>query len=408
MGRACQFICVTACLLCAGAQAQQLESLRIRITNTVGGAIEISSDGGKSWCLQGRVTVPAGTVNRSSYTAAGWAQDGHIAATAVNAIHIKVASNPETGRPMTVSIVPGGEVVGAATRQRSSSIFTNIPGGCGIFGGGLGPYVNNQVLLQREGAPAPLPPDYTPHENDVLIIVRTEPLRLPHYAIFENRVGGQVSLDYGNGLEPVGLVDRPVSGIGRFEGSMYAWPGRIRANHPGVIDVSTAPRGTIGGFQIIPRAHAQSPELAYVLAGHQWMIIGPFSDGDWAGVPPFFSGSILPSYRPDDILGDHDNWAERVLSRAMVQVRFDDGPWELMPRIGFSADPSRGSRGAESRGRRGDWLICADPRGGPLPLAQRDLADHALDGVTHVRIAFPQMTFPPSRSPGFDAGEMSQ
>lgn len=408
MGRACEILVFIACLSCAAGEAQHTESLRLRITNAVGGPIEISTNGGMSWYLQGQVTAPADTVNRSSYTAAGWAEDGHIAATAVNAIHIKVAANPDTGRPMTISVVPAGEIVGAATRQPSSSIHTTIPGGCSIFGGGLGPYVNNRVLLQRRGEVIPLPREYTPLESDVLVIIRTEPLRLPKYAVFENWSGGKVSLDFGAGYEPVGVVDRPVTGVGRFEGSRYAWPGRIRANHPGVIDISTAPRGAVGGFQIIPRSHARSPELAYVLTGHQWMVIGPSSEGDWAGTPPFFSSTILPSYRPDDIVGGHVDWMERVLSRAMVQVKYGDGPWELMPRIGFSPASCSSSLGAESRGRQAAWLITGDPHGRPLDPTQRELADHALEGVSQIRIAFPQATFPPSGSMPPAAGGMDQ
>ena len=136
---------------CGLVHAQGRESLRLRVTNAVGGAIEASTDGGATWQRLGSVTVPADRVNPASYTAAGWAQDSCIAATAVNAIHIKVAANPKTGRPMTLSLVPGGEVLGAATRQRSSAIVTDIPGGASIFGGGLGPYVNSPVLLERVG-----------------------------------------------------------------------------------------------------------------------------------------------------------------------------------------------------------------------------------------------------------------
>ncbi|MCE5237111.1 hypothetical protein LLH23_01290 [bacterium] len=413
----CALLLLAHPLLCSAAP---IESLRLRITNAVGGAVEVSADRGVTWERLGSVTVPADRVNPASYTAAGWARDSHVAATAVNAIHIKVAANPQTGRPMTLSITPGGEMIGAATRQRSSAIVTDLPGGSGIFGGGLGPYVNSPVYVAvRRGrvpppdtsgavqAPAPqtLPPDYQPHDGDVLLIVRNEPARLPLYAVFENRAGGTITLDYGAGPVAAGMVDRPVTGIGRFEGGLYSWPGRIRANHPGVIDVSTAPHGMIGGFQIIPRQHARSPEMAYVASGHQWMVIGPADSGqgaptpaleDFAGQPPFFSETILPSYRPDDILGRYADWVQRVWARAMVQVRYGDGPWELMPRIAFSDRVVESNAERADRGRHGLWLIPGRPRGGRAMEQQtRELADHALDGVTHLRIVFPLTTFPP-------------
>ena len=413
----CVLLLLAHPLLCSAAPA---ESLRLRVTNAVGGAVEFSADRGATWQRLGSVTVPADRVNPASYTAAGWARDSHVAATAVNAIHVKIAANPQTGRPMTLSITPGGETIGAATRQRTSAIVTDLPGGSGIFGGGLGPYVNSPVYVaagQGVGprpdtsggvqAPAlqPLPPDYQPHDGDVLLIVRNEPTRLPLYAVFENRAGGAITLDYGAGPVAAGAVDRPVTGVGRFEGGLYSWPGRIRANHPGVIDVSTAPHGMIGGFQIIPRQHAHSPEMAYVASGHQWMVIGAADSGggaqppaprDFAGQPPFFSEAILPSYRPDDILGDYADWVQRVWARTLVEVRYGDGPWELMPRIAFSDRAAESNAERTDRGRHGLWLIPGRPRGGRAMEQQtRELADHALDGVTHLRIVFPLTTFPP-------------
>jgi len=407
----------TGLRVCDAASAQGQESLRLRITNSVGGAVEASADGGRTWQRLGSVTVPADRVNAASYTAAGWARDSAVAATAVNAIHIKVAANPQTGRPMTLSIVPGGKVVGAANRRRSSAIFTDIPGGGTIFGGGLGPYVNSPVFLERVGgfvsnprgfgdepAYAPLPPNYQPHDGDVLLIIRYEPVRLPYDAVFENRAGGSVTVDYGDGPVTVGVVDRPVTGIGRFEGAIYAWPGRIRANHPGVIDVSTAPHGRVGGFQIIPREHAASPEMSYAKTAHAWMIVGPLAPDatGWAGQPPLFSGTILPSYRPDDVTGGYADWVQRLWSRTMLQVRYNDGPWELMPRIAFSDDARVSNAEAAQRGRRRLWLIPSSSRPGrPMTKEAAALADHALEGVTHIRLVFPQMPFP-FPSPGDD------
>jgi hypothetical protein len=374
------------------------ESLRLRITNSVGGAVEASTDRGRTWQRLGSVIVPADRVNPASFTAAMWAQDSAIAATAVNAIHIKVANNPQNGRPITLSIVPGGALVGAATRQRSSAIFTDIAGGGSIFGGGLGPYVNSPVFL--EPSLVPLPPDYQPRNGDVLLIIRDEPLRLPFTVTFENRRGGSVSVDYGEGPVVLGVTDRPVTGVGRFEGGVHSWWGRVRANHPGVIDISTAPHGMVGGFQIIPRKHAESPEMAYAKTGHAWMIVGPLSGNanGWAGEPPLFSSTILPSYRPDDMTGEHADWVQRLWSRTMVQVRYNDGPWELMPRIAFSDKVTVSNAEQSRRGRQRLWLISTASLSGRLAGEAAQLADHALQDVTHIRIVFPQATFPPLKS----------
>lgn len=375
------------------------ESLRLRITNAAGGLIEASRDGGKTWLLLGHVTQPALKVNRASYTAAGWAHDSAIAATATNALHIKIAENPETKRPMTLSIVPEGKTVGAAVRQASATMYTDLEGGGTIFGGGLGPYVNSPVFLLRDGIPTPLPPTYEPAVGDVWLIVRYDPVRLPTSATFENRAGGTIELDYGGETAVVGVVDKPVTGIGRFEGAIYAAGGRIRANHPGVIDVSTSPYGLVGGFQIIPRQHAKSPELAYVAAGHQWLVVGPRTaeEPDWAGQPPFFSDTILPSYRPDDLFGEHPDRMQRLLSRAVVQVRCNGGPWEPMPRIAFVDQQCANTEVRSQRGRRGLWQIPAELNPNkPQPKDVAAIADHALDEVTHFRILFPQTNFWPT------------
>ena len=133
------------------------ETLRLRLCNAEDGAIEASRDAGATWLVLGHVTHPALKVNPNSYTAAGWAQDSAIAATAANAIHIRIGTNPETSRPMTLSIVPGGKTVGAANREPSSTIYTDIEGGTSIFGGGLGPYVNSPSSLRTPTRPRACP-----------------------------------------------------------------------------------------------------------------------------------------------------------------------------------------------------------------------------------------------------------
>ena len=67
----------------------QVETHRIRIVNSVDGAIQVSGDKGKTWHLIGRVTAPA-TQSLMGYSASGYAQPGTVAATAVHGLRIRV------------------------------------------------------------------------------------------------------------------------------------------------------------------------------------------------------------------------------------------------------------------------------------------------------------------------------
>ena len=367
-----------------------VEVFRLRIINTAGGTIEASRDAGASWISVGRVVAPVTRVNPKGFTASKWAAASAVCATAVNAIHIKVANNPETGRGMIFSLVPAGIVTGAALGRSLSSVVTDIPGGEGIFGGGLSPTINSPVALERDGLSAPLVADYAPAEGDALVIIARAPVRPVAELIFENKFGGIITLRYADGEEkPIGTVLRPVIGIGRFPGTVDAAAGRVRANHAGVIDISTSPLGMVGGFQIIPRGHAGSPEMSYVVSTTQWMVVGPISalDPSWEGIAPLFAGFLAPDYRPDDITGRHDDWMQRLLSRCLVQARVKSGPWQNMPRIVVDPDaPEEPVAGSSIRRIRSSL----NPY---VPLARK--AYTALAGVTHLRIILPSAQFWP-------------
>jgi len=368
------------------------EVFRIRIANSAGGAVAVSRDEGASWLDIGTVTAPATAVNAAGYTASQWAADASVCASAVNAVHIKVANHAETGRGVIFSVIPAGDTVGAAEGRGSTSIATGIAGGTGIFGGGFAPPVNSPVSVVREGAPVRLGPGYVPAEGDVLVITVHEPPVALTAIQFENAFGGLIRASFADGSERViGQVLRPVVGIGRFPGTVDAAPGRLRANHPGVIDISTSPLGLVGGFQIVPRGHAGSPELSYVLTSTQWMVVGPVSalEPSWEGVAPLFAGYLAPSYRPDDLL--HDDWMQRLLSRCQVQVRFGESDWELIPRIAI--DPhAPADADTHDRGRSGLWRIASSLHPyAPLSSA----ANTALSGVTAIRILLPRAQFWP-------------
>jgi hypothetical protein len=249
------------------AEAASREMLRLRIVNDAKGEISASRDQGSTWQTVGRVVRYTTQVSRRGYTASKWVVPGHVAATAVNAIHITVGYNAEDDRGIVFSILPREMLISPATYSSflspDSSIYTDIPAGQGIFGGGGAPFVGNTVCLETASGIAPAPDGYVPARGDVLVIIIDHPTRYPIAAEFENHPGGAVTLVYADGSrEMLGWVVKPVGGIGRFLGGVYTGIGRIRANHAGVVDITTSPIGALGGFQIIPFGHALSPEMA--------------------------------------------------------------------------------------------------------------------------------------------------
>ena len=387
----CSFISIAIVTVSVATGLAQEEELRIRLENRIGGAIKVSRDEGGEWLEIGRVTAPANTVNRHGYNASRWVPDSTVAATAVNAIHVKVTTAATTGYGVIFSIVPAGEVVGAATRQRSSTIGTDMPPGSGLFGG-LGPCVGGPVYQQSaDGVLRQLGPDYEPAEGDVLVLVRPRPEQRVRYIDFENKFGGDITVTYyDGGCEVIGQVLRPVCGVGRFAATKYAAPGRLRVNHAGVIGISTSPVGLVGGFQIIPAIHANDAELWYVKTNTQWMVVGPPTGAPTCvGTAPLFAGHLYPSYRGDDITGGHKNWLERTLSRLQVLARVGDSDWELLPRIALDPDAPAGLGRPE--GKR-TWHIKAstDVRD-PLPGA----AQTALSDLQAIRIVLPREVYWP-------------
>ncbi len=398
------------------------EDLRLEVTNTAGAVYRVSRDGGQTWLEIGKVLTAAGKINPRGYRAASWVPDSSVAATAVNAIHLKIGPDPKTGRAHMLSLVPQGKIEGDALPQ--AAIVLGTPSGLGVFGG-LGPTVGSPVLLQRAGSgegglESPpytegwerLPPDWVPAPGDKLLVVRMVPDRALRYLDLENVFGGRIVATYSEGApEIVGTVFSPVTGIGRFEGTRDADAGRLRANHAGVLDVSTSPYGEVGGFQIIPWDHANDSEMNYVRTNHQWMVVGPvnMAEGSSESKPPLFWGNLYPSWRPDDL--DHEDWFARLLSRCMVlcqrapgAVTQTAGPggivpdwhemsladeWELLPAIAFSQQaPPDSPRPPGGR----LWLLHepTDPHKPLPPVAGNCLAD-----VVALRISLPMERFWP-------------
>ena len=326
------------------AQTASQEVLRLRIVNDAKGEIGASRDQGSTWQTVGRVVRYTTQVSLRGYTASKWVVPGHVAATAVNAIHITVGYNAEDDRGVVFSILPREMLTAPSTYSSflspDSSIYTDVPAGQGIFGGGGAPLVGNTVYLETPSGIAPLRDGYVPARGDVLVIIIDRPARYPIAAEFENHPGGAVTLVYADGSrELLGWVVKPVGGIGRFLGGVYTGIGRIRANHTGVVDITTSPIGALGGFQIIPFGHAISPDMGNAWRLTQWMIVGPLREGSslWDGITPLFCGYIRPDYLPNDLYAP--DWRARLLSRFIADVDLGSG-WQPISSLRLSSDPN--------------------------------------------------------------------
>jgi len=304
---------------------------QVTFDNTRGGAITAGETGNE--VTIGKVLVPANDVNGQGYTASGWAPQGRVAATAVNAVHLKIK---DTDPKATIMSILPKELYGNpedfnSMYKSSASIITNMPGGTGFFGGGYAPFIGNPVLVDTGAGFEPLEPDYVPAQGHKLRILVQRPKKFPASITFENRFGGRVILAYPDGEEKViAQVFKPIYGVGRFGGSEFAGVGRIRANHTGVICVSTSPFGEIGGFQILPENHGMSTEMVTARTLTQWMVVGPKSidDPSTEGVAPLFRYFMRPVYYP---MGAEGRTVEQMLDMFIVQVQRANGPWERMP-----------------------------------------------------------------------------
>ncbi len=330
----------------------------LRIENRVDGRIEALRPDGSVVRL-GEVRVPCATVDPNGYTASKWSEDSAVCGVAVNAMHIHVANNAENGRGIVFSLIPADLANlpqdWRSYRNETSTIYTSIRAGEGVFGGEWTPFSGSAVSLETATGTRRLPAGYVPKAGDVLRIRVEEPIPYPVSLVFENRYGGLITLGYPGGLErAIGQVLQPVAGVGRFEGSPFARPGRIRAAHPGVICVCVSLLRELGGFQIVPANHGMSPEMSYAREKTQWMVVGPVSalDPSWEGIAPLFARYIRP-------LVTGGETPETRLGSFLVDCRVEDGPWQALPVVDLPRDT--------------------------LPAS----AASALRGVTHIRILFP-------------------
>lgn len=323
------------------AESDYIELHRLRLVNRKDGPIQVSTDGGKSWQLLGRVMVPAIAVIQG-YLAANYAPQGTVAATAVHGLRIRTGGDERAfTAPAVLSLEPA-EYLSRATggkvnkgygghRAGAAGIFTDIPAGTSLFRD-LAPFVGNPVYLESPtGRLDPLPPDFRPGAwGEILVIVVRAPKNSLVEVVIENRAGGKVEAKFADGTtRQITQVVQPVRGVGRFDGTAYTGLGRLNTAHTGVITVSTAmingaqPEGEgkerRGGFQISPVWHNGRVEEAGAPVVMTLGVPGP-RRRDLEGTAPLFK----------DAVGLDPVTSTEV---GIVDCSIDDGPWEQMPYI---------------------------------------------------------------------------
>lgn len=281
------------------------ESFRVLIENKALGHVMVSLDKGESWHLLGTVLSPISAlreIHDSEFTASDWGYVGAITATSVNAIHVKVAHPGK--HALIFSLLPAElyDPKGFQTsyRDNPSSIFLDIPAGTCLFGGPWSFRLGDPLYWIHEGVWASWPEDKVPMVGDVIGFV-SKVAPDPKWMIeIENVKNGRVVFTTANGhAVPIARVLQPFGGSGRFLGTLFQDVGKIRANHPGVIDISSSPVGEQGGVQIVPFFHSKEPNLVYVHSSPAYMVVGALDDQvALEGQSPLFMGYI----RPGDIV----------------------------------------------------------------------------------------------------------
>ncbi|MCF7935581.1 MAG: hypothetical protein K9L28_04500 [Synergistales bacterium] len=288
-----------------------------------GAGVTVAMADGAVFPLGNVVRVPE-TMKWPAFTASKWGKPGHVAATAVNAIHLLARRRSQRGQ--ILSILPAESFAPAA--GQSSSVVIEGKGGHGVFGAWAPPVGVPVHCRFADGTKEPL------YSISQLVDAVALEIAVPESPSFgfvdiENWPGGRVICRDASGTAVIARVVRPVGGVGRFGGSRYQVPGRLRANHPGVICVSTSPQGSVGGFQVIPLAHAaSSPEMASLWRLTQWLVVGTHMRDSLVGSTPLFSGRFVSG--PGDGEQLWNLWATYG-RRSLVLCRTVFGPWKPLP-----------------------------------------------------------------------------
>jgi hypothetical protein len=269
----------------------------------------------------GAVVRPATLLNTESFHASLWGAAGTVVASAVNAVHIKAYDQLAAPRAAVITLVPKEllehELDGSKAVLRDDQIYTDIPGGRGIFGGAYPLITGNPATVSRDQRLV----KFTAENNslkigDIIIIQVQTPQQWPKQLLMQNVVGGKVTITDATGAElELGSVEKPVTGTGRFSGGIFSGAGGIRATHTGVLDIDFSPEGELGGLQFIPHAHSLSPELTYSQESPPYgILLGP-EGSDLRGQAPVFSGYLYPQSGLEP---------PKLLPQLVISVQFSD------------------------------------------------------------------------------------
>ncbi len=317
-----RYLAVLFVLLVLASPGWSDDCFTIEIDCLPGGSITAYHPASGAVYLGSVTSVPAST-RYPSFTASRWGNPWTVVASAVNAIHILVASDSRGGR--TFSLLPSGTIAPAA--GEGNALVTDIAPGHGLFGAWAPPVGSRVSLTGPDGEPWD---GMDPFPENGWLSIETPGADTTVFVDIENRPGGRVVI-WRNGMRPeiTARVVRPLGGSGRFLGTIFQERGRIRANHPGVIDISTSPDGITGGFQILPLEHAASPEMHYAWDLTQWLIVGPLKGaGLLRGSAPLFSGELIPGVHKGEKLWDIWSTYGR---KPLVLTRLEGGPWQKTP-----------------------------------------------------------------------------
>jgi hypothetical protein len=288
----------------------------IHVPMTIGEQAKIVFPDGSSEDM-GRVRAVPQKSRHPGFTASKYGIGGQIIATAANAHHIQISVEDGTGR--TMSLIPS-QTFANAPGYGTSFIVEGV-GGTGLWGH-YAPFVGSPVyIVNQVGIPVLF--------NNIQLFQFATALEIrvyrPEYDIeyleIENFAGGRAWYHDDSGDHQFAVVESGVSGTGRFEGTLYQGLGRVRANHPGVICVSTCPKMEIGGFQIVPLSHTYSSEMQKTRGMSQYIVLRGIDFEDITGQSPFFKGWLRPG--DTDALNSKTGWVSCSIG----------GEWQELPNI---------------------------------------------------------------------------
>jgi hypothetical protein len=272
----------------------ELLMFTIHIPTTTGEQAQVIFPDGVAIDVGNVRTVP-GKTRYPGFTASKYGIGGQVIATAANAHHIQVSVENGAGR--TMSVIPSETFV-AASGIGTSFVIEGV-GGTGLWGK-YAPFVNSPVYIVNQVGVPILFNNFSLFQYAKALEIRVyRPAQEIDYIEIQNKEGGLAWHHDENGDHQFAVVEHSVTGTGRFEGSLYQGPGKVRANHPGVICISTTNRRDIGGFQIVPLSHTYSKELQKTRRMSQYIVLRGVDFEDLTGQAPFFRGFIRPGDADD-------------------------------------------------------------------------------------------------------------